>query len=95
MMVIGILVITTLALLYYNFTISLKANHCDDNLNLINDDLGRLTKVLRSSGVSFRDFNAVPDSIKSFHISEDPNVANFQLLTVGFDEKGNIVSISH
>ncbi|MCU0420744.1 MAG: hypothetical protein MUC38_13905 [Cyclobacteriaceae bacterium] len=64
-------------------------------MDLINDDLGKLSKVLGSNGLKFEDFKSVPDSLIDYNVSEDPDVVSFKLISVSFDDQGNITSISH
>lgn len=90
------LILTLLITLFFNFQLSFKSNHCQDNLYLINEDLQILSKILESKELEYKDFKSVPDSLKSkFHLNEEQKTVSFQLITVSFNQDGKIINIQH
>lgn len=79
-----------------NFKLSYKANHCEDNLFLINQDLNVLMQVLKTEQIKFEAFKALPDSLQmKININEESKTVNFQLITISFEDNGKLKSIRH
>lgn len=95
-MFVVVITIAFLFMVYLNFQLSFKANHREDNLFLINQDLDKLGAILRVKQLKMHDFESLSDSIKmNYQIDEATNSVRFQLITISFDDEGNIREISH